>query len=260
MIGSKIEWTDDTCNPMMGCDGCELWDLKNNVKICYALLDIERRTSKRPVKGWPAGPMVPTIFTGRVAAYARRKDLTGKPREAKPWLNGMPRIIFVNDMGDGFTASLPLDWLAPELPLMATSPHLWLFLSKRPDRQRQFADQYELPRNVWCGTSITSTQDQRLRHLMRTRAAIKFVSYEPVWGPVDWRPWFDQGLNWLIIDGESGDNDPVMDLTSLADTVKQCLDAKVPVFVKQDSARLPGTRGRIPDELWIRQYPREPKA
>jgi len=160
-------------------------------------------------------------------------------------------------MGDGFTKSLPLDWLAPELPLMAASPHQWLFLSKRPDRQRQFAERHELPRNVWCGTSITTVQDQRLRHLMRTRAAIKFVSYEPVWGPVDWRPWFERGLNWLIVGGESGTGyrDREMSLKSLWWAVQQCQEAKVPLFVKQDSAMRPGQQGRIPDDLMIRQYP-----
>jgi protein gp37 len=85
---------------------------------------------------------------------------------------------------------------------------------------------------LWCGTSITITQDQRLRHLMRTRAAIRFVSYEPVLGAVDWRPWFEQGLNWLIVGGESGPHAREMNLAWLADTVRQCRDAGVARFVK----------------------------
>jgi protein gp37 len=256
--GTKIEWADDTVNAEMGCDGCELWDPKNGVRICYAGVQTEMRLSKGPRKGWPPAFDQPAIFPGRVAEAARWKDLTGTMRPEKPWLDGMPRVIFVNDMGDTFTASLPLDWIAPEVPIMAGSPHRWLWLTKRPDRQRQFAEKYELPPNVWCGTSITTTQDQRLRHLMATRAAVRWVSYEPVRGPVNWRPWFERGLNWLIVGGESGSNDATpMNLKWLAGTVAQCRAAGVPLFVKQDSARKPGSRGRIPDELWIREYPKE---
>ena len=115
--------------------------------------------------------------------------LTGTAREHKPWLNGLPRIIFVNDMGDTFTASLPEDWLAPELGIMAASPHQWILLTKRADRRRDFSFRHTLSPNVWAGVSITSPQDQRLRYLMQTRARIRWVSYEPILAPVDWRPW-----------------------------------------------------------------------
>ncbi len=259
--GTKIEWADDTQNAEMGCDGCELWDPKKGVRICYAGVLTEMRVSKGRRKGWPPAFDNPTIFPGRIAEAARWRDLTGTTRRKprfKPWLDGMPRVIFVNDMGDGFTASLPDDWLAPELPVMAASPHLWLFLTKRPDRQRAFSLRHELPSNVWAGTSITSPQDQRLRHLMRTRASVRWVSYEPMLGPVDWRPYLADGLNWLVVGGASGPTyqNQMMDLAWLADTVEQCRAAGVPIFVKQDSARHAGVRGRIPDELWIREYPR----
>ena len=138
---------------------------------------------------------------------------------------------------------------------MAASPHYWLVLTKRPDRQRAFSLRHELPSNVWAGTSITSPQDQRLRHLMRTRAAVRWASYEPMLAAVDWRPWFEQGLDWLIVGGESGPDFTPMDLSWLVDTVEQCRAAGVPLFVKQDSARRPGMKGRIPDELWVREYP-----
>jgi protein gp37 len=251
-----IEWCDSTINPEMGCDGCELWDPKNGIKTCYALKLIERTVSRSPQKGWPPSPTTPTIFPGRIAQAARWKDLTGRVRSERTWLDRMPRVIFVNDMGDTFTESLPLDWLAPELPLMAASPHLWLLLTKRAHRQRQFAEQYELPDNVWCGTSITTVQKQRLTHLLATRAAKHYVSYEPLWAPVDWQPWLDLGLDWLIVGGESGNPAFPMDLKALEQTVRQCQDAKIPIFVKQDSGSTSGRRGRIPAELWVRQMPR----
>jgi len=254
--GTKIEWCDDTVNAPMGCDGCELWDPKKRVRICYAGQQTTRMLSRGPLKGWPAAFDQPTIFPGRIATAARRRDLTGTARPEKPWLDGMPRVIFVNDMGDTFTASLPDDWLAPELPVMAASPHYWLLLTKRPDRQRAFSLRHELPRNVWCGTSITSPQDQRLRYIMRTRARVRWVSYEPMLAAVDWRPWFEQGLNWLIVGGESGPGFTPMDVSWLTATVEQCREAGVPLFVKQDSGRRPGRKGRIPDELWVREYPK----
>ncbi len=258
--GTKIEWADDTVNAEMGCDGCELWDPKRHIRICYAGVLTERMLSRGSLKGWPPAFDQPTIFPGRIAHAARWRDLTGTVRPGKPWLDGMPRVMFLNDMGDTFTASLPDDWLAPELPTIAASPHLWLLLTKRPDRQRAFSLRHEVQRNIWCGTTITSPQDQRLRHLMRTRATVRWVSYEPMLAPVNWRPYFDQGLQWLIVGGESGPNFRPMDLSWLADTVEQCRTAGVAIFVKQDSARLAGDRGRIPNDLWIREYPRVPES
>jgi len=260
--GTKIEWADDTVNAEMGCDGCELWDPKNKVRVCYAGLQTERMLSKGPLKGWPPAFDEPKIFPGRIAAAARWGDLTGTARENKPWLDGLPRTIFVNDMGDTFTASLPDDWLAPELPIMAAAPHNWILLTKRADRQREFSLRHTLSPNVWAGVSITSPQDQRLRYLLQTRARIGWVSYEPMLAPVDWRPWLSGngrvGLDWIIVGGASGPDfqRQMMDLTWLADTVSQCRDANVPLFVKQDSGRNPGQQGRIPDELWVRQLPR----
>jgi len=91
---------------------------------------------------------------------------------------------------------------------------------------------------------------------MRTRARVRWVSYEPMLAAVDWRPWFERGLNWLIVGGESGPGFTPMDVSWLTDTVEQCREAGVPLFVKQDSGRRPGMQGRIPDELWIREYPK----
>jgi protein gp37 len=110
--------------------------------------------------------------------------------------------------------------------------------------------------------SITSPQDQRLRYLMQTRARIRWVSYEPMLAPVNWRPWLGGdgrvGLDWIIVGGVSGPDyrSQIMNLKWLEDTVKQCRDANVALFVKQDSDRSPGQQGRIPHELWVREFPK----
>src|SRR5215470_15603276 len=141
-------------------------------------------------------------------SWVRVSGLQTERMLSKGRLNGLPRTIFVNDMGDTFTASLPLDWLALELRIMAASPHNWILLTKRADRQREFSLRYTLPANVWAGVSITSPQDQRLRYLLQTRARIRWVSYEPMLAPVDWRPWLGGngrvGLDWIIVGGASG--------------------------------------------------------
>ena len=74
--------------------------------------------------------------------------------------------------------------------------------------------------------------------------------------PVNWRPYLADGLNWLVVGGASGPDYPnqMMDLAWLADTVEQCRAAGVPIFVKRDSARRPGDRGRIPDDQRLREY------
>ena len=82
--GTKIEWCDDSVNAEMGCDGCELWDPKNRVRICYAGQHTTRMLSRGPLKGWPPGFDQPTIFPGRIAKAARRRDLTGTARPGKP--------------------------------------------------------------------------------------------------------------------------------------------------------------------------------
>src|SRR5262245_24725643 len=217
---------------MMGCDGCELWDPKRGIRHCYAGIQIEQRTRAAPRPGWPGRFEQPELFPGRVATAARWPDLTGTARPDKPWLDGRPRVIFCNDMGDTFTASLPVDWLAAELPRMAASPHQWLILTKRPDRAAQFAARHPLPANVWVGTSLTTSQTQaRLRALQRVAARIKFLSIEP---------WLDRatrldlrGIEWVILGGESGPGARPCDLAAVRDFLAQCRATSVAVFVKQ---------------------------
>jgi len=251
--GTSIGWCDDTVNEEMGCDGCEL-SLENG---CYAEELTNRRAGQ---KGWPLAFNRPTLFPGRIAAAARWPDLTGTKRPAKPWLDGMPRLIFLDDMGDTFSESLPLDWLAPELPIMAASPHQWLLLTKRPHRLAAFAQQHPLPANVWVGTSVLErAKVGRIKPLLDTTASIHFLSLEPLWGPLDLAPVLATGrLDWLIIGGQSGRNyqHHPMALEWVEAIVADCLAFNLPVFIKQAAHARPGRQGRIPDALWkFKQLP-----
>lgn len=234
---TAIQWSDSTLNVMMGCDGCELWDPKRGIRICYAGVDTTNKTARGPLKGWPTRFDRPEIFPERIGLLGKWRDLTGLPRPGKPWLDGHPRTIFWNDMGDAWTASLPRDWLAPFLPAMAASPHRHLFLTKRPDRAAAFSRSHVLPPNVWLGTSITGPQDARLRALLRAQAAVKFVSYEPVLhdaGDVVRR--FPE-IAWWIIGGASGTDAWPTDLAVLRGVVAAGREAGAAVFIKQVGTR-----------------------
>jgi len=244
---TDIGWCDDTVNGEMGCDGCEL----SAEGSCYA----EELTNRRAGQtGWPAAFNQPTVFPGRIAEATRWRDLTGTRRPDKPWLNGLPRVIFLDDMGDTFTESLSLDWLAPELPIIAASPHQWLLLTKRPQRLAAFARQHPLPRNIWVGTStLERAMLGRVKPLLDTAATIHFLSLEPLWGPLDLAPVLATGpLDWVIVGGQSGRNyqHHTMALEWAEAIVADCLAFNLPIFIKQDSHALSGRQGRIPDSLW----------
>jgi len=139
---TKIQWADSTVNPVAGCAGCELYRPTQGVRICYA----ERLTRiyASSSKGYPPRFILPTLFPGRTAAAARFKDLRGAPRQArhsgpcpkdyeKPWLDGLPRLLLVSDMGDALSegayheaglANVTVETFAPEGRRASKTRHL----------------------------------------------------------------------------------------------------------------------------------------
>ena len=175
-IKTKIEWCDSSINPIMGCSGCAL-----RKDHCYAATLCTRYAGR---KGWPQSFDHPEFFPGRLEQALRWSDLTGKKRPDKPWLDGYPRVIFVNDLSDGFCPDVdPNQWLF--LDQMAASPHIWLLLTKWPDRMADYLGEY-IPGNVWPGTSITNQKDadERIPLLLQIPAAVHFVSLEPLLGEI----------------------------------------------------------------------------
>jgi len=257
-LNTHIEWCDSTLNLQMGCDGCELWNPKAGVKHCYAGTLTERYGGK---KGWPYAFDKPALFPERLEAALRWPDLTGTERPEKPWLNGLPRMVFLDDMGDTFTESLPLDWLADHLPLMAESPHQWMILTKRPYRMRQFFDAHPCPPNVWPGTSITDKPnvDPRLGQLLQIASPHRWVSAEPLLGPVSLSCWIKMHspatcsakgmfgrdcprcirdgkaapLCLVIGGGESGPGARPSDISWFRTLRDECRVSSIPYFLKQ---------------------------
>ena len=250
-----------------------------------------------------------------------------------PLRHRKPERYFVDSMADLFHEDVPDEYLDQVFAaMMLAKRHTFLVLTKRPERMRdymlarptgpligkewyrsriRYVDGESLgmsisgvnayswpPANVWLGTSVEdqASADERIPHLLATPAAVRFLSCEPLLGPVDltggWsdylganpsrQAWTTESghandrschddqhnncpvpvqvptrrVNWVIIGGESGARARPMDLAWLTSLVESSMAAGVPVFVKQDSGARPGRQGRIPDELWIREFPR----
>lgn len=133
----------------------------------------------------------------------------------------------------------------------------WLVLTKRPERANLFPE--DVRPLMWLGTSVSdpATADRFAHLLLRARGfGRRFLSVEPMLGPVDARAWVES-LDWVICGGESGPNRRPAEVAWYSDLAQQCADAGVPFFMKQDVAMRPGQQGRIPNDLWTRkEFPR----
>jgi protein gp37 len=108
-----IQWCDSTCNPTMGCDGCELWNPEKGEKKCYAGLLHVRFGGV--TNGYSPTFKKITLWPGRMAEAARWSDLSGTRRENKPWLDGLPRLIFTSDMSDALSNAVTFAFLKREI-------------------------------------------------------------------------------------------------------------------------------------------------
>ncbi|MFO7903155.1 MAG: DUF5131 family protein [Planctomycetota bacterium] len=239
-ISTKIQWCDSTCNPTMGCEGCELWT--GTVKKCYA--GVLHLRFGGVTKGYSPTFEQLTYHPGRMAAATRWTDLEGKPRDDKPWLNGLPRLIFVSDMSDSLSSSVTFDFLDQEIIQNVLSPigqrHRWLWVTKRAERMAKFSlwlakKGTKWPTNLWAGTSITTNATiSRVKRLLEVgdTTTTRFLSVEPQYESVDLTKWLPQ-LDWVIQGGESGHNARSFDLAWAYEVKDQCHEYCVPYFLKQ---------------------------
>lgn len=237
---TKILYCDSSDNPVVGCSGCELYSDDPAKNRCYASTLVRRYAG---CKGWPKSFNEPAYFDHRIPQALSWKDLTGTDRPGKPWLNGYPRIIFVNDLSDGFCPGgvAPETWLEPHLAAMAKSPHIWMLLTKWPGRMRKFFDNHPIPDNFWLGTSVLRQSNMwRVDQLLQMDAKVRFVSAEPLLGALD----FSQnggpldvariyGVNWVAAGGESGTNARPMHPGWIRSLRDQCIDSGTPFCLKQ---------------------------
>lgn len=245
MKSTGIQWTDDTSNPTTGCDGCELW-IPGKGGPCYAGNFHESRLAKAIPTLYDADFRNVRLAPGRLLKTVRCMDLTGLSRPQKPWLNGLPRLIFVGDLGDIFSAAVPFDYLRTEIIDNATSNfgrrHILQLLTKQPARVVQFqnwlaASGTGWPENIWVGTSITGAASKaRIKHLKQITTSIRFLSVEPLVGDPNFTDDELNDLQWVIVGGESNQAEhPAREfrLEWLRDIINRCHRLSVPVFVKQ---------------------------
>ncbi|QDU36232.1 Phage protein Gp37/Gp68 [Maioricimonas rarisocia] len=277
---TKIQWCDSTCNPTMGCDGCELWTAK--VKKCYAgTLHVRFGGAS---KGYAPSFEEVTRFPGRMEQATRWRDLSGTSRVKKPWLDGYPRLIFVSDMSDAMSDGVSFEFLQGEVIDCVASDggrnHQWLWLTKRPNRMAEFSNWLALqgicwPSNLWAGTSVTSQRTtSRIEHLLRVgdENTIRFLSVEPQYEQVDLGKWLPH-LNWVIQGGESGRGAARFELEWARLLIAQCREHGVPYFLKQLGASVTsdgmslrfedghaGNWDEWPDDLRVRELPTLPKV
>lgn len=251
----------------MGCEGCELVKSPDRKVTCYAKIMTARYAGR---KGWPEKFESPKVFMERLPGIVNWSDLTDKERIDKPWLNGLPRTIFLNDMGDTFSKGLPYDWFADALPAMAASPHLYLVLTKWPARFADFSRRHKLPDNVCPGTSITSQKTIiRISQLSEViGGGFKWLSVEPMWTDVQF-PEQTKNMQWIIFGGESGSSAAGCEMNWIRRGVQYCRDNGINPFVKQlgskpyDNAQKlilkdghGGNMEEWPEDLRIREFPK----
>lgn len=209
--GSSIEWTEATWNPVTGCT-----KISQGCKNCYA----ERMAKRLKAMG---NPRYADGFS-----VTLHDDLLDLPLQ---WRT--PRLIFVNSMSDLFHPDVPVDFIQQVFTTMErASQHTFQILTKRPARAASLSAVLPWPENVWMGTSVESTEVvHRITSLQVIPAAVRFLSVEPLLGPIPNLPL--AGIHWAIVGGESGPGARPME----ADWVRQirdlCVGQKVPFFFKQ---------------------------
>ena len=239
---SKIEWTDHTFNPWIGCT-----KVSQGCANCYA----ETQMTRKPRWANTWGPQGSRIKTSE--AYWRKPLAWNRKAEQE----GRRYKVFCGSLCDVFD-DRPLfhQWrTALFLKLIDETPSLdWLLLTKRPENVKGFMNDLRLghwPENVWIGTSVENqeTADRRIHHLIEIPANVLFLSVEPLLGPIGlWAPWWDLRLiNWVIVGGESGPNARVM-LPGWVESIRdQCLDYDTPFFFKQWGGLRHDSGGRLLD-------------
>lgn len=222
---SSIEWTEATWNPVTGCT-----KISNGCKNCYA----ERMTRRLQAMGQPN-------YTSGFNVKTHRKVLTLPFRWKKP------RRVFVNSMSDLFHDNVPLDFILEVFRVMRMAPqHTFQVLTKRSENLRKFSKVLSWPDNVWMGVTVESNDYlSRSEDLKDTGAKIKFISFEPLLGRIHKADL--QGIDWVIVGGESGPKARPMSPCWVEEIRDMCLKAGTPFFFKQWGGFNKKKTGRILD-------------
>lgn len=246
---SSIEWTDSTWNPVTGCTqvsaGCD---------NCYALALAHRRLHdiylrKAPVRDDAASlsdPFAVRLWPDRV-------------REPLGWRTS--RMVFVNSMSDLFHADVPESFVRELFEVMLRADrHIYQVLTKRPARAARFIRRNSdlfvrgmVPEHIWIGASVEA-QDvtYRIDHLRLVKARVRFLSCEPLLGPLQLSL---RGIHWVIAGGESGRGHRPLRMDWVRSIRDQCTMREVPFFFKQVGGNTPKAGGRLLDGQTWDEFP-----
>jgi protein gp37 len=230
---SAIEWTDATWNPVTGCT-----KVSPGCKNCYA----ERLALRLKQMG---NPRYKNGFG--IMLQSDQLDL--------PLRWGKSRMIFVNSMSDLFHELVPDEYIKKVFGTMVKADwHIFQILTKRAERLAMLAPELPWPPHVWQGVSVESqTYTRRVAALLKVPATVRFLSVEPLLGPIGNLPL--NGISWVIVGGESGPCYRSIKPEWVREIRKQCLAADVPFFFKQWGGRTPKSGGRILDGRTWDQMP-----
>ncbi len=235
-MGSKssIEWTEATWNPVTGCT-----KISPGCKNCYA----ERLSHRLRAMG--------------LRNYANGFSLTLQPQAlALPTKWKTTQVIFVNSMSDLFHKSVPLNYVQQVFDVMNNANHhIYQVLTKRSERLAMLSPLLDWAPHIWMGVSVESEDYvHRIDHLRGTEARVKFLSLEPLIGPL---PGLDlEGIDWVIVGGESGPGSRPMRKEWVVEIKNQCEEADVPFFFKQWGGTNKKRSGRMLDDRTWDQMPR----
>ena len=235
MAQSRIEWTESTWNPLTGCN-----KISPGCKHCYA----ERMSKRLHAMGQPN--------------YANGFKLTLHPQALeKPLEWKTPQVIFVNSMSDLFHKDVPLEFIQSVFDVMKRAHwHQFQVLTKRSERLAEISSKLEWTDNIWMGVSVENADYTfRIDHLRKTGAKIKFLSVEPLLGPI---PKMNlKGINWVIVGGESGPGARPLEKEWVVGIRDHCVKAKVPFFFKQWGGVQKKKAGRLLDGRTWDQMPKD---
>ena len=220
---SAIEWTEATWNPVTGCDR-----ISPGCAHCYA------RTFAERWRGVPGH------------AYEQGFDMRLWPeRIDQPLKWKRPRQIFVNSMSDLFHPEVPDEFIAAVFATMVEADwHAFQILTKRPERLVELADELPWPPHIWMGVSIENRRFVHRADLLReVPAAIRFISAEPLLGPLEGLDLTD--IHWLIAGGESGAGHRPIREEWVLDLRDRCAEEDVAFFFKQWGGFRPKSNGRL---------------
>jgi protein gp37 len=222
MASSSIEWTELTWNPTTGCD-----KISAGCKFCYAEI-MSRRLQAMGVEKYKDAFKIRTHEAALAIPYAWRK----------------PAMVFVNSMSDLFHKDVPLEFIQKVFRVMNDCPHLiFQVLTKRSDRLAEDWKHLNWTQNIWMGVSV---EDERVKHridsLRKVPAAVRFLSCEPLIGPL---PRLNlKGIDWVIVGGESGSSPRPMKEEWVTAIRDQCHKHDAAFFFKQWGGRNKKAAGR----------------